>query len=70
MHKEKELLQNMMALPVQPISELSQVFSCEFPVGNHGHDRKYGFAGESQLTFVHEALGKMALTACGKDKKV
>ena len=70
LHKEKDLLQNMVLLPVRPIIECSQVFSREFAAGASGQDRKFGFDGEAHVTFAHEALGKMALAACGKDKIV
>lgn len=70
MHKEKDLMQNMLSLPIRPLAEMSRVYCQEYPFGSQGQDRKYGFSGEASVTFVHEALGKMALTACGKDKKV
>ena len=68
MHKEKDLLQNITSLPVRPILESSQVFCKHLPAGN---TTVFGFGGEAQMTFVHEALGKMALATCGgKDNKV
>ena len=60
--KEKDLLQNMLSLPVRPVAASSAVFCKQLPASK---SVAYTFDGEAYATFVHEDLGKMAIANSG-----
>ena len=60
--KEKDLLQNMLSLPVRPVAANSAVFCKQLAASK---SFAYTFDGEAYATFVHEDLGKMAIANSG-----